>query len=173
MDATSRYWRMDWPLWHAGHPDGRRHHLVSPVTRAGGAKPHADRVQGTAFEQAAKRKRLHAYPELAVARRCKLVVLAVEVGGRFGPEAVAFLRQLARSRARVSPTRGGARACRVAPYTVGRACRRRNARRLTRCLSCPWAAADKCDGTEPPLGDLLADVPDTEPVPASRLPAPC
>ena len=79
--------------------------LVSPVTRAGGAEPHADRVQGTAFEQAAKRKRLHAYPELAVARRCKLVVLAVEVGGRFGPEAVAFLRQLAKARARESHTR--------------------------------------------------------------------
>ncbi|CAE7882719.1 unnamed protein product, partial [Symbiodinium microadriaticum] len=32
-------------------------------------------------EEAAKRKRLHTYPELAVARRCKLVVLALEVGG--------------------------------------------------------------------------------------------
>ncbi|OLP94643.1 hypothetical protein AK812_SmicGene23349 [Symbiodinium microadriaticum] len=35
------------------------------------------------------------------------------------------------------------------------------------------AAADECDGTEPPLGDVLADARDTEPVPASRLPAPC
>ena len=75
----------------------------SPVTRAGGAQPEADRVPGTALDQAAKRKCLHTYPELAVARRCKLVVLALEVGGRFGPEAVAFLRQLARARARESP----------------------------------------------------------------------
>ena len=40
-------------------------------------------------------------------------------------------------------------------------------------LELPLAAADECDGTEPPLGDLLADACDTEPVPASRLPAPC
>ena len=34
-------------------------------------------------------------------------------------------------------------------------------------LELPLAAADECDGTEPPLGDLLADARDTEPVPAS------
>ena len=113
--------------------------LVSPVTRAGGAQPQADRFPGNALEQAAKRKRLRTYPELAVARRCKLVVLALEVGGRFGPEAVAFLRQLARARARES-LRGYARPCSVHPCTVGRACWlwRRNARWLTRSWSCRW-----------------------------------
>ncbi|CAE7367317.1 unnamed protein product [Symbiodinium sp. KB8] len=35
-------------------------------------------------------------------------------------------------------------------------------------LELPLAAADECDGTEPPLGDLLADARDTEPVHASR-----
>ena len=40
-------------------------------------------------------------------------------------------------------------------------------------LELPLAAADECDGTEPPLGDLLADARDTEPVHASRSPAPC
>ena len=44
--------------------------LVSPLTQAGDAQPHADRVAGAALEQAANRKRLRAYPELAVARRC-------------------------------------------------------------------------------------------------------
>ena len=39
-------------------------------------------------------------------------------------------------------------------------------------LDLPLAAADECDGTEQPLGVLLADARDTEPVPASRLPAP-
>ena len=77
--------------------------LVSPVTRADDAQPHADRVAGTALEQAAKRKRLHTYPELAVARRCKLVALGLEVGSRFSREAAAFLRQLAKTRARESP----------------------------------------------------------------------
>ena len=59
---------------------------VSPASRAGGAQPHADRIPDAALEQAAKRKRLHAYTELAVGRRCKLVVLGLEVGGRFGPK---------------------------------------------------------------------------------------
>ena len=40
-------------------------------------------------------------------------------------------------------------------------------------LELPLAAADECDGTQPPLGDLFVDARDTEPVPASRLPAPC
>ena len=52
-----------------------------------------------------KRKRLRTYPELAVARRCELVVLGLEVGGRFSREAAAFLRQLAKARARESPAR--------------------------------------------------------------------
>ena len=61
--------------------------LVSPVTRAGGARLNADRIPGAALEQVAKRKGLHAYPEVAVARQCKLVVLGWEVGGRFSREA--------------------------------------------------------------------------------------
>ena len=41
----------------------------------------------------AKRKRLRTYPELAIARRCKLVVLGLEVSGRFQPrESPARLR---------------------------------------------------------------------------------
>lgn len=148
--------------------------LVSPVTRAGGAHPQADRVPGNALEQAAKRKRLHTYPELAVARRCKLVVIALEVGGRFGPEAVAFLRQLARARARESPARLRPAVQRASLHRwtgmLAVAAQRALAYSL---LELPLAAADECDGTEPPLGDLLADARDTEPVPASRLPAPC
>ena len=38
-------------------------------------------------------------PELAVARRCKLIVLGLEVGGSFSREAVPFLWQLAKARA--------------------------------------------------------------------------
>jgi len=39
-------------------------------------------------------------------------------------------------------------------------------------LELPLAGADECDGTEPPLGDLLADARGAEAVPASRPPAP-
>ena len=49
-----------------------------------------------------------------VARCCKLVVLALVVGGKFGPEAVAFLRQLAMARASETPSPGRA-ACLLAP----------------------------------------------------------
>ena len=38
-------------------------------------------------------------------RRCKLVVLGLEVGGKFSHETVAFLRQLAKARARESLAR--------------------------------------------------------------------
>ena len=41
--------------------------------------------------------------ELERARRCRLVAVGVEVGGRFGAEAADFLRLLARHRARSSP----------------------------------------------------------------------
>ena len=34
------------------------------------------------------------------------------------------------------------------------------------------AGAEECDGTEPPLGDLLAGARDAEPVPSSRLDPP-
>ncbi|CAE7344783.1 unnamed protein product, partial [Symbiodinium sp. CCMP2456] len=57
----------------------------------------------------------------------------------FSREAVAFLRQLAKARARESPARLRA-AVRVPPCTDGWACWtwRHNAHWLTRCSSCPW-----------------------------------
>ena len=134
--------------------------LVSPVTRAADAQPHADCVAGTALEQAAKRKRLRTYPELAVARRCKLLVLGLEVGGRFSREAAALLRQLAKARVRASP----AQFC----PPVQRASLHRwtgmlavAARWPTPCSSCHWRERT----AEPPLADLLADARDARPPP--------
>ena len=159
------------------YPFGRAHRrpsttLVSPVTRAGDAQPHADRVAGTALEQAAKRKRLRTYPELAVARRCKLVVLGLEVGGRFSREAAAFLRQLAKARARESPARLRSAVQRAPLHRwtgmLAVAAQRALAHSL---LELPLAGGDECDGAEPLLGDLLADARDAEAVPVSRLPA--
>ena len=96
-------------------------------------------------------------------------MLALEVGSRFGPEAVAFLRQLARARARESPARLRPAVQRASLHRwtgmLAVAAQRALAYSL---LELPLAAADECDDMEPPLGDLLA-----EPVPASRLPAPC
>ena len=77
--------------------------FVSPLTRDGGVRGAADRTPGTAAGEAAARKQRVTYPELANARRCKLVVIGLEVGGRFGAEAVGFLRGLAKAKAREAP----------------------------------------------------------------------
>ena len=47
-------------------------------------RPGAERAPGLALQPAANRKRRAVYPELVAARRCKLGVLGVEVGGRIG-----------------------------------------------------------------------------------------
>ena len=101
-----------------------------------------------------KRKRLRTYPELAVARRCELVVLGLEVGGRFSREAAAFLRQLAKARARESPARlrPAVERALLHRWTGMRAAAQRALAHSL--LELPLAGADECDGAEPPLGDL-------------------
>ena len=59
-------------------------------------------MPGAGASDAAGRKRQDTYPELLAARRCRLVVIGLEVGGRMDTETVAFLRQLAAARARAS-----------------------------------------------------------------------
>ena len=77
--------------------------IVSPVTRAGEARANADTRPGLAHDQTAQRKRRHTYPELERARRCRLVVFGVEVGGRWSREATQFVRLMARARAAAAP----------------------------------------------------------------------
>ena len=53
---------------------------------------------------AARRRTERTYPEfVAPHSRCRLVVLATEVGGRWSTEALVFLRLLARAKARSEP----------------------------------------------------------------------
>ena len=73
-------------LWH-GSQQAVDATIVSPVTRAGDAQPGADVHPGRAVDSAARRKRRQTYLELERARRCRLVVVGLEVGGRFGAEA--------------------------------------------------------------------------------------
>ena len=72
-------------LWH-GAQQAVDATIVSPVTRVGDAQPGADVHPGRAVDCAARRKRRQTYPEFVRARRCRLVVVGVEVGGRFGAE---------------------------------------------------------------------------------------
>ena len=96
-------------LWH-GAQQAVDATIVSPVTRAGEAQPGADVHPGRAVDGAAGRKCHQTYPELVRARRCRcrLVVVGVEVGGRFGAEAATSLRMLA---GRASDVQAAMRAC--------------------------------------------------------------
>ena len=76
--------------------------LVSPLRRDGSSRPRADSEPGLALREATERKRRATYPEFQGARRCRLIVFAAEVGGRWG-EAEAFLQKLACGRALASP----------------------------------------------------------------------
>ena len=123
------------------------------------------------------RKRRETYPELAVARRCKLVVVGIEAAG-FGAEAAAFLRKLVVARARevrapppTPPPRSATRQASLHRWMgiLATAAQRALAHSL---LELPLAGVDACSGAEPPLGELLADARGTHYVPSSRLPAP-
>ena len=73
--------------------------LVSPVRRDGQPRDRAAVVPGVALREAERDKR-RTYPELAGDGRCRLQVLATEVGERWSPSARTFL---ARARARAAP----------------------------------------------------------------------
>ena len=75
--------------------------LVSPLQRCGEPRPGADVEPGCALRHAEARKH-RTYPELRAGGqgRCRLVVFGMEVGGRFSPNALAFIRRLARTRGR-------------------------------------------------------------------------
>ena len=94
------------PLWH-GAQLALDATIVSPVTRAGEPQPGADTRPGAAVHAAARRKR----DKLTPSSRARLVVIGVEVGGRFGSEAASFLRHLARHRAASLPPPLRAAAC--------------------------------------------------------------
>ena len=77
--------------------------LVCPIQRDGCPRPGADTEPGLALAQAEERKS-RTYPEFGQQGRCKLVVLALEVGGRWSTATQTFLRALARGRALASPS---------------------------------------------------------------------
>ena len=75
---------------------------ISPITRAGEPHPGADTTPGCAADNAHQRKRCR-YPELTRARRCRLIVFMIEVGGRWGSEALQVTRALAHARVAEAP----------------------------------------------------------------------
>ena len=76
--------------------------LVSPLTRSGEPRSRGGTYAGAALQDA-RRNKERTYPELLQNRRCRLVVLGIEIGGRWSNEASNFIRILANARARSSP----------------------------------------------------------------------
>ena len=65
----------------------------------GPTPPPAGRTRGAALVEARLRKE-RVYPELLRSNRCRLVFLALEVGGLWSEQAASFIRLLAQSRSR-------------------------------------------------------------------------
>ncbi|CAE7774315.1 unnamed protein product [Symbiodinium sp. CCMP2592] len=146
--------------------------LVSPLTSAGAPRRAAGRTAGAALALARKAKE-RTYPELRQSARCKLVVLALELGGRWSTEAATFVKLLARLRAMAVPasSRGpsisafasfASRWSAVLSFAAARAF-------AASLLSLPLGGTANVDGESPLLSDILADS-SLEPPLASRMP---
>ena len=142
------------PVWH-GAQVAIDTTLVSPIGRDGQPRGRSAREAGGVLEQAARRKRETTYPELLAARRCRLVVFGVEVGGRWNGEARELLRALARAKARERPQ--WLRASAVQAFhkrwsgIIAVAAQRALAATLA---GLPGAGLDALDGTAPPWPEV-------------------
>ena len=76
---------------------------VSPLTRDGYPCRRAGQFTGAALHDARKRKE-RTYPELIRSRRCRVVVLGIETGGRWSEEASMFVKLLAQAKPRQAPS---------------------------------------------------------------------
>ena len=77
--------------------------LVSVLGRNGEPRPRCAGIDGVILEEAKSRKE-RPYPELSGRHGgTRLVVLAAEVCGRWSPDTVHFLAQLAKAKARHEP----------------------------------------------------------------------
>ena len=151
--------------------DGRPKALVSPLTREGPPRRRNGQYAGAALQDARHNKE-RIYPELVASGRCRLVVLALEIGGCWSQETCTFLRLLASHRERQAPQ--------IIQQAVSTALLHRWSAMLTHAAATAYAASVQgCDGaseanvegTPPSFSELLAQTPPEHP-PASRLPLP-
>ena len=145
--------------------------LVSALDARGRPRRHQRSTVGAALRIARSNKE-RTYPELMRAPRCRLVVLALEVAGRWSAEAVQFVRLLSRCRARSAPPhlRPSSTAAWVQRWSglLAFAAARSFAASL---LSLPLHGTANVDGPLPDLSDVLAEHRLDSPPRASRLPA--
>jgi hypothetical protein len=143
--------------------------LVSPVRRDGRPQQRAADQDGVQLQVARARKEAK-YVELLRSRRCRLVVVALEVGGRWSDEALEFVRLLAKSKARSYPRllRRSAQLAWTSRWTGALAVAAQRALAST-LLELPVDEAG-CDGDAPCLEDVLHAGRLAEPPLPSRLP---
>ena len=77
--------------------------LRSLLTCEGEAHAHAADMDGAMLVKARADKET-AYPELATSGRCKLIVMAIETGGRWSEESVDVLKELSHAKAQEAPS---------------------------------------------------------------------
>ena len=127
------------------------------LTRAGEPHRNAADVDGAVLVNARRDKEAK-YPEMVASRRCKLVVVGIETGGRWSEEAVDFVRQLSIAKAEEVPSfmRRSVSLSWERPWTrmLSVVCATAFATSLVeparQCESICWTGGDT-----PPLADLL------------------
>ena len=131
--------------------------IRSPLDRTGAPRPRAHWQDGASAESARHDKE-QKYPELVSGSRCRLTVLAVEIGGRFSNETAEFIQHVAASKAQAAP--------RYLRKSAALAFERRWSRMLAFCVAsahCSSLSLDKScaistipgGGREPRLQELL------------------
>ena len=144
--------------------------LVSPSTAAGQPRRHQGSTAAAAL-RIARRAKTRTYPELTGAGRARLVVLGIEIGGRWSEEAVTFIRLLANHKASSTPP-SLRRSAALAWTSRWTALLATAAMRSFACslLMLPASASTNVDGPPPALGDVLTLHAEGEAYP-SRLPS--
>ena len=117
--------------------------LRSAVTSVGAPRTTAATVNGAALTQARRDKEAK-YAELVRNERCRLVVVALKTGGRWGTEALEFVADMASSRARDAPPVVRRSAFLVRAFAASLVVGQRDA----------WASVD---GSAPDLVDLYTE----------------
>ena len=144
--------------------------LISPIRRNGSAQPRADEENGVCLAKARRRKEI-TYPELVRGRRARLVVVGMEVGGRWSQEAQAFVQLLARAKARAAPPLLRAAVQRSWSHRwmtmLSVAAQRAFAASL---LGLPVTGTINVDGNTPSVGEVLVDARWTDAPAISRMP---
>ena len=132
--------------------------LVSALRANGNAISHAAHFDGVALQRA-RRCKERTYPELLNRNgRVRLVVMTIEMGERCSSDALDFLRQLARAKARMTPRplQSSVLLSWYRRWVSLLACAAKRAFAVS-FLELPASQGHNLDGHEPFLGDVLAD----------------